>query len=629
MTDPTGMVPQPLGLLVEEEARLASDTPATSEDPCCISPERTEDFQQEVEGVARPERPPAVTEEAPAIVPGFEILAEIGRGGMGVVYQARDLALDRVVAVKIPSHASGLVLRKRFEREGRALAKLSHPNIVPVLSAALTGEAPYMVMEYVPGGNLAERAKEVAGTPARAVALVAQVARAVAHAHAAGIVHRDLKPSNILIDDCGQPLVTDFGVAALLAGEPVAVRVEEDTPDERPQAITRLTRSGWVIGTPAYAAPEVYDPDRFGPVGPAADIWSLGVILYELLTDRRPFPARMWGELREQVCSGAPAPAPGVGRRWRRVIDRCLVKDPACRFRSANELADALTVTGISRRWLLVGALAATATGLAGGYALLPRSEPTWPNLPAVRAAQDRLTRGEPVDLITTDRPPEVFDWATGAGSGRLISRPEEGFHVVSQSPVGCQVELLPTLPPGRYRIDAELRHDTGNGMSWVGIYAAASHCEIRRGRQHFLLTARYSDWGMTALGDPKNPRADTSRRTHLLAQYLGDSDTDEMAASMSMASHPGGQMVPAPPVGWRKVSLTIDQAAVTAAQFGTAVGVMNFKAVEEVFATACRRFSDLPAEWAVQPLGGVGVYVTSGSLAVRSFRITPLSAEE
>ncbi len=629
LTDPTGLDPELLDLLVEWELRQAAGTAVTPEEVCRDCPERVDDLRRQVARMARLDPLLAVGgKAAPPTVPGFALDSEIGRGGMGVVYKARDLALDRVVALKIPSRVGGGPL-KRFEREGRALAKLRHPSIVSVHSAAVSGDTPFLAMEYVPGGNLAERAKEVAGSPARAAALVAQVARAVAHAHAAGIVHRDLKPSNILIDEAGRPLVTDFGVAALLAGESVT-GAADDTPDDRDAIHTRVTRTAGVAGTPAYSAPEVYDPVRFGSVGPATDVWALGVILYELLTGRRPFAGRTWDELREQVCAKPHAPA-AVGRRWRRVIDRCLAKVPAARFRSANELADALTATG-RWRWWVAGGLAVSAA-VGGAFAAWPRPEPpaaVWPDVPSVRDSLDKLVRGEAVELIAPDRPPAAFDWASGPGSGRVISAPDESFRVVSQSPAGCLVEFLPALPPGRYRIDADLLHETGNGMSWVGVYAAASHCQIARGRQHFVLLARYSDRGDTVAVGPGND-VSSNRRTHLQAQYLGDTDRDPVAWYASdSAPHPNGRLVPPPPVGWRQVSLTLDPTAVAAAQAAAPVGGMTFEQAMQTFADARKAFPDLPAAgWGVSPFGGVGVYVTSGSVVVRSFRVTPLPPGE
>lgn len=245
MNDPSGLDPVLLDLLIEWEERNAAGTPVTPEELCRDCMERIGDLRQQVERIARIDPLLSLSEATVSTaLAGFELHEEIGRGGMGVVYRARDLSLDRVVALKIPFRAAGgVVPRKRFEREVRTLAKLRHPNIVSVFSAGLAGDTPYLVMEYVPGGSLAER-REVAGTPVKAAALLAKVARAVDAAHAAGIVHRDLKPSNILLDAQCQPLVSDFGVAALLAGE--SMTTSEETPDDQhpapPEPVRRRER---------------------------------------------------------------------------------------------------------------------------------------------------------------------------------------------------------------------------------------------------------------------------------------------------------------------------------------------------------------------------------------------------
>ena len=220
--------PVVLDLLVEWEKRKAAGNPATPEELCRDCPELVDELRRHVEQIAGLDPVLALTSpgevEWPTI-PGFELLGEIGQGGMGVVYRARDLLLDWVVAVKVPFGGPNMALpRTRFEREARTLAKLRHPSIVPVHAAGLVADTPYFVMDYVGGGSLAERMGEVAGTPGRVAALMVQVALAVDHAHAAGIVHRDLKPSNILLDEAGRPFVSDFGVATLLAGESLTAK---------------------------------------------------------------------------------------------------------------------------------------------------------------------------------------------------------------------------------------------------------------------------------------------------------------------------------------------------------------------------------------------------------------------
>jgi WD40 repeat protein len=264
-------------------------------------------------------------------VPGFEIEAEVGRGGWGVVYRARQTQLNRTVALKMilaGAHA-GAEERARFLAEAEAIAALHHPGIVQVHELGTCDGLPYFALEYCPGGSLAGR---LAGTPLpsrEAAALLEQVARAVQAAHEKGIVHRDLKPANILLDASGSPLVTDFGLARRL------------------EASGGLTQTGAVMGTPSYMAPEQARGQR---VGPAADVYALGAILYECLTGRPPFKAATTHETLYQVIEDEPASLRQMNARVPRDLEtvclKCLHKDPARRYASALDLANDL------RRWL-------------------------------------------------------------------------------------------------------------------------------------------------------------------------------------------------------------------------------------------------------------------------------------
>src|SRR5262245_56994992 len=215
---------------------------------------------------------PRASHAATALVPGYEILGELGRGGMGVVYRARQVGLGRVVALKMilaGGHA-GAPGRARFRAEAEAVARLQHPNIVQVFEVCDHDGLPYFSMEFCPGGSLAAKPGGALLQPGRAADLVQTLARAVHVAHQKGIVHRDLKPANVLLAEDGTPKVTDFGLAKRLGGA------------------AGPTATGQAIGTPAYMAPE---QAAGGEVGPAADVYALGAVLYELLTGRPPFLA--------------------------------------------------------------------------------------------------------------------------------------------------------------------------------------------------------------------------------------------------------------------------------------------------------------------------------------------------
>ncbi len=274
-----------------------------------------------------PESP--VAEALPVVsVPGYELLGVLGQGGMGVVYQARQLSLGRIVALKVlpnPEHAGPDALQ-RFEAEAKAVARLQHPHVVQVYEVGRQQGLPYFSMEYCEGGSLDNRLDGTPWQPDRAAALVEILARAVHAAHGAGVVHRDLKPGNVLLAADGMPKVTDFGLAKRLDVE-------------------GQTRTGAVMGTPCYMSPEQAG-GRGKEVGPATDVYALGVILYELLTGRPPFKGATDYDTIMQVIADEPVPVrrlqPRVSRDLETVCHKCLEKDPARRYASAAALAEDL-----------------------------------------------------------------------------------------------------------------------------------------------------------------------------------------------------------------------------------------------------------------------------------------------
>ncbi len=270
-----------------------------------------------------------LTPAAWPVVPGYQILGILGEGGMGVVYRARHTNLNRVVALKTlrNGHKSGAAHRTRFRAEAQVVARLQHPNIVQVFEIGADDELPYFAMEYVEGSTLTAR---IAGNPqpARdAARTVAVVSRAVDSAHRQGVVHRDLKPANVLLTVDGTPKVTDFGLAKIL-----------DDP-------SGPTQSGDMLGTPSYMAPEQV-AGKVGAIGPAADIYALGAILYEMLTGRPPFKGETVTETLYQVMTADLVPPsrlrPQTPRDLEVICLKCLDRDPAKRYASALELADDL-----------------------------------------------------------------------------------------------------------------------------------------------------------------------------------------------------------------------------------------------------------------------------------------------
>jgi hypothetical protein len=273
-------------------------------------------------------------EECPN-VPGFEIVEELGRGGMGVVYKARQLSLNRFVALKmiLAGPYAGADQLARFRVEAESVARLQHPGIVQIHEIGSHAGHSYLALEYVPGGTLARRCGGQPLPPAEAARLVEVLARAVHYAHQRGIIHRDLKPGNVLLTEDGQPKIADFGLAKVLDAGPGSA-----TPG--PQ-----TQSGAILGTPAYMAPEQAGGKR-GSVGPLADVYALGAILYELLAGRPPFLADSPVDVILKVATEEPVPPrraePGCPRDLEAVCLKCLQKDPVRRYASAAALADDL-----------------------------------------------------------------------------------------------------------------------------------------------------------------------------------------------------------------------------------------------------------------------------------------------
>ena len=276
-----------------------------------------------------------------ALAGRYSLERELGRGGMGIVYLAREVRLDRLVAIKLlpPARTSDGKLRERFLREARTAAKLSHPHIIPIFTVDEVGEFVFFAMAYVAGETLTERVVRRGPLAASdAARVLREVAWALAYAHSQGLVHRDVKPDNIMLEDAsGRALVADFGIAGLVRG---AAGLD----------------GGEVIGTPEFMSPEQALGEQ---VDARSDLYALGVVGYFALSGKLPFEAEKAAEvLAKQVTEPAPplaSVAPGAPRRIAQAIDRCLAKDPADRPQSGEKVAEQLGLALEQRRELPVG----------------------------------------------------------------------------------------------------------------------------------------------------------------------------------------------------------------------------------------------------------------------------------
>ncbi|HXQ01951.1 MAG TPA: serine/threonine-protein kinase, partial [Candidatus Udaeobacter sp.] len=257
----------------------------------------------------------------------YQILDEIGHGGMGVIYRARQRHSRRIVAVKriLAYEADSRETLIRFRREALAAASLDHPNILPIYEVGEDEDGlPFFSMKFAAGGSLRDAAPSLRSEPLRSVALMAKVARAVHYAHAQGILHRDLKPGNILLDGRGEPLVSDFGLAKWL------------------DMGSNVTHTLTIFGTPGYVAPEQAEGSTRS-LRPGTDVYSLGAILFDLLTGRPPFLGDNVLAVIQQAAE-KPAPklrsfAPALDRDLEIICAKCLEREPNARYCSAEDLA--------------------------------------------------------------------------------------------------------------------------------------------------------------------------------------------------------------------------------------------------------------------------------------------------
>jgi predicted Ser/Thr protein kinase len=395
---------------------------------------------------------PAVWQEAQAQqkLGSFELVRRLGRGHYGEVWLARDAKLERDVAIKVPRHLGGEEkTNELFLREGRALARLRHANIVPVYDVGFDGDFVFIVSAYIQGTELRQLLQQKRFSPLEAAQLSLSLAEALQHAHQMGVVHRDVKPSNVLIDAEGTPYLTDFGLAKYQASDELTI-----------------SSDGELLGTPAYMPPEQARGES-EKIGPASDIYSLGVVLYELLTGKRPFDGRV-ELLLNRILMEDPVPPRRIDAHVPRDLEticlKAMAKSPTERYSTAQAFAEDLQrfLRGESilarragalerslrwsRRNALKIALATTAagfTGLAGAqYFRSPESQPGGQH--RIRLRLEALVEGTEVPQHG-----RVAFVPWGANTGHLM--PE----LMIQADAAPDVDVA--LPPGNYLVVAEV----------------------------------------------------------------------------------------------------------------------------------------------------------------------------
>jgi len=371
----------------------------------------------------------------------YEVLGLIGAGGMGEVYKARDSRLDRDVAIKVlPAELSADSDRRaRFEREARALAALNHPNILTIYEINADDGLHYIAMEHVDGGTLADLLRSGCLEPDRALQIAAQTADALTAAHAASIVHRDLKPSNIMMTAGDRVKIVDFGLAKLVGGAPA-----DETAD-------LLTQRGAIVGTTPYMSPEQAAGHS---VDGRSDLFSLGIILYEMLTGRRPFAAGTAAGTMAAILRDTPAPIPGLAQDVARALGRCLEKDPSERFQSAAELKAAL-----------LQCLASPPRTAEASVAVLPFT---------------RMSSSQEDDYLCEGLAEEIINALTGIAGLKVIGRTSafavgrmglDARAIGARLDVGHLLEGSVRRDGARVRVTAQLINTSDGSQAWSARY--------------------------------------------------------------------------------------------------------------------------------------------------------------
>jgi tRNA A-37 threonylcarbamoyl transferase component Bud32 len=597
-------------------------------------------------------RPPEPRSPIPQYFQKFEILETRGGGGMGVVFKARDITLNRIVALKmlrntlIPNSDE----LERFRREAQAISQLAHPNIVPLLEFGEFRGTPYYVMLLAEGGTLSGWRKRQPQSQQRIAATIEKIAWAVDYAHRHGIIHRDIKPSNILLTVEGEPMLADFGLAHLS------------------NISQQLTPTDFLLGTPTYMAPEQIRGSR---VDSRADIWSLGIVLYELLTGNLPFEDSDRGALFVKIATHQPprlsTPERPVDRALERIVFRCLEKQPDDRYQTAGQLAADLAAwqrgEAPSQSWVEWASkwarrmrrhpLRAAAFMLLLGLAVIctPIVMTTLDELAPLRQDIAALERGEPITLIGPIGGP---DWYRCHPENyvALVPSTVASLRMASATGQPAFLELFPKPLPSHFRVEVELPHLSplhplqGDSRVMVnpGTESMVSHMEERG---LFLAGSILEENGIkqiTALiiileQHPLSVRNSQSSEIQRIARielrhtewrlsdnYVSQTSFQYPKAQLSFTISPPRDAKSSS--AWHHLSAEVTPESITAwldgHQIGRITGPEELMALRALCSQKGAKGQPLQPLW--QRDGSVGLLLRMSDTTVRNFKITPIN---
>lgn len=563
-------------------------------------------------------------------IPGYHLLGVLGRGGMGTVYHAVHLEMHREVALKLinPGGRDEESVRGRFTREVRALAKIEHPHIVTIYDSGEWQGFPFYTMKLLPRGPLSGHLDRLVGDVRAGVRLVAKVARAVGVLHAARVLHRDLKPLNILLGEGDEPLVADFGLARWIGD------------DSGP------TESGAPVGTRPYMSPEQSLGSK-GDYTEACDIWALGVILFEVLTGRRPFAAEDTVELYLQIRNEPPPPAssvnPTVPPELDGVIARCLRKRPEDRYPTADAVADDLerwlageplpkSVTADAppparqrrRRRLVAAALAALLGGVSAGVAYWPRTDHTGGSAPTADPPRkwsiaERLAAGETVELVGPSGLPLVEARPIPTADVAL-STVRDGCCTLASIGVGA-VELSHEPLPRPVRLEADVALlSNHHARSRGGLYVARREAPGANGVHQAMAVFFHSDAHAQGADGPEI-------REIASAQTLWWNPLPSVTVRLGaehQAITPGRPTTPES-LRWHRWQIVIDPGRLAATWDNHTLPAISAAEFDKKLQLVPPRSPTRPAFPPPTFGPGVGLYVENADAVFRNTRLVPL----